>query len=148
MEKSDQKKATTDQWFQYFQIVIDDIKFAKMQQWRLVYYILLLQVAIVGVYAMPGKFYMEITILFTLSAFLAIFGTYFLIKFQNDLTCYRNRKGKCIDNFPYDLRDIVRDEKAEGDPGYYISFLRLQISIIWISVALVGWIIGFWKLIF
>jgi hypothetical protein len=148
MDEQKSPSIAVAEWLSYHQTLIEDIKFAKSQQWRLAYYVLLLQGAIIGLSKTLPTHNVTIIILSMATLFIAIFGTYFLLKFQNDMTRYRSNIKKVRSKFPSDLKEIATYESAEGDPAYYSGFLYFIISFIWLGAILVGWSIGFWNFIF
>jgi hypothetical protein len=135
-------------WLSYHRLLVDDIKYAKSQQWRLAYYILLLLAAVIALSKTLGSEPEVKIILFITSLLLAAAGTHFLRKFQKDLTRYRQNISKVRAKFPDDLRDVATYEPAEGDPTYYADFLHLLIGVIWVAFIFVAWAIKFWNLIF
>jgi hypothetical protein len=148
MEEQNSTDISVSDCLSYHQTLIDDIKFAKGQQWRLAYYILLLEGAIIGIFkALPKRTAITI-VLFTTVLVVSAFGTLFLFKFQKDLTRYRGNIKKIRANFPEELKKISAYEPAEGDSTYYAGFLVFIVSVIWVGFVFVGWIIGFWNLIF
>lgn len=148
MEEIKPASTKLSDWLAYYQILIEDARYAKNQQWRLCYYVLLLLVAVIGLSRALGQKPEVTTILFTTSVILAIAGTYFLLKFQKDLRRYRQTIGNVRDKFPEDLQELVRYKPAEGESTYYVDFLYLSIGVIWAGAIFVGWTIGFWSLLF
>ncbi len=148
MEESKPASTKLSDWLAYYQILIEDVRYVKNQQWRLCYYTLLLLVAVIGLWGALGQMPKVRVILFTTSVILAIVGTYFLLKFQKDLRRYRQTIGNVRDKFPDDLQELVRYKPAEKDSTYYTDFLCFLIGVIWAGVIFVGWRIGFWGLLF
>ncbi len=139
MEESNNKTIELSDWIAYYKILVEDIQYAKNQQWRLTYYIVLLLAAIIGLSELfKTKSILQIILLIA-AVLLGILGTYFLNKFQKDLTRYRENIGKVRNKFFGDLQEISRFEPAEGNPTYYVSFLSLLIGVIWVSVFFVVW---------
>jgi hypothetical protein len=148
MEESTIESPKLSDWLSYHRLLVDDIKYAKSQQWRLAYYTLLLLAAVIGLSKALDSGPEVKIILFITSVLLAVAGTYFLRKFQKDLTRYRQNISKVREKFPNDLREIATYEPAEGAPTYYADFLHLLIGVIWAAVIFVAWAIKFWNLIF
>jgi hypothetical protein len=136
-------------WLAYYQILIDDIKYAKQQQWRLAYYALLLFAAVVALSGYLDSKPSSTITLFIVKFFLAVSGTYYLRKFQRDIRRYRTNVSTIRNKyFPPDLRDIAQYEPADKDPYYYGDFLTLLVAVIWLSWFFVAWAIDFWRLLF
>lgn len=136
-------------WLSYYKILIEDIRYAKNQQWRLAYYTLLL----LGATAAASRYLkppLQATIALFLAALaLSIFATHYLFKFQRDLWRYRTNVSRIREEkFPDDLRDISKYDPAEKDPYYYSDFLTLLVVVIWVVLFFVAWAIGFWQLLF
>jgi hypothetical protein len=148
MEESRKESPKLSDWLSYHRLLVDDIKYAKSQQWLLAYYILLLLAAVIGLSKALGTKPEVTIVLFITSLVLAVSGTCFLTKFQQDLNRYRKNIKRVREKFPDDLQDIAKYEPAEGDPGYYATFLYLLIGVIWVGVIFVGWAIKFWHLLF
>ena len=142
------KQTKLSDWLAYYSILIEDIRYAKNQQWRLCYYVLLLLGAVIGLSRVLGQSPQVRIILFIASVTLAVAGTHYLLKFQEDLRRYRETIRDVRSKFPKDLQELVRYKPAEEDSTYYIDFLRLLIIVIWAGVVFVGWGIGFWGLLF
>jgi hypothetical protein len=138
MQKTNYSPIELSNWIAYYKILVEDIRYAKNQQWRLTYYIVLLLAALIGLSELFKRNWILQTILIIAAILLAIFGTRFLCKFQKDLTRYRSNIGKIRKKFPGYLHDIAKFEPAEGNPTYYVSFLSLLIGVIWVSVFLVA----------
>ena len=85
MEESKTGSPQLSDWLSYHRLLVDDIQYAKSQQWRLAYYILLLMAAVIGLSKTLGSETKVTIILFITSLMLATAGTYFLHKFQKDL---------------------------------------------------------------
>jgi hypothetical protein len=136
-----------DQWISYYQILIDDVKYAKSQQWQVSYYVMILLAAIIGLSkVLPQKIAVKI-VLFIAAFLLATIGTYILLRFQKDLRRYRENIAKIRNVFPDDLKEIATYKPAE-DKSYYVNILYILIGTIWVSVLFVGWVIGFWSILF
>ena len=135
-------------WLAYYQILIDDVKYAKGQQWHVSYYILILLSAAIGLSKILSIKPVTQIVLFVFSCILATVGTLILSRFQKDLRRYRENISKVRSKFPEDLHDIANYEPAEEDPSYYAFVLYVQIATIWVAVGFAGWAIGFWKLLF
>jgi hypothetical protein len=118
MEESKSQSTKLSDWLAYYQLLIEDVRYAKSQQWRLCYYILLLLGAVFGLSRVFGQKSEIIIVLFIISVILAIAGTHFLLKFQRDLKRYRENIKNVRDKFPEDLQKIVRYKPAEEDPTY------------------------------
>jgi hypothetical protein len=102
MEESKSQSTKLSDWLAYYQILIEDVRYAKSQQWRLCYYILLLLGAVFGLSRVFGQKSEIIIVLFIISVILAIAGTHFLLKFQRDLKRYRENIKNVRDKFPED----------------------------------------------
>jgi len=92
-------------WIAYYQILIDDIKYAKRQQWNLCYYALLIFGAIVGL-TQIGNLNLKnyIDEIRWIAVGLATSISCFLIQFQLDIWRYRKNVKKIVKNkFPEDL---------------------------------------------
>ena len=148
METTIPESPSVSNWLSYHQNLVENIKYAKSQQWRLAYYILLLLAGVIGLSRTLGAQPQVSIILFLIAVALAVAGTHFLLKFQNDLTRYRKNIKKVREKFPVDLQELSAHEPAEGDPSYYTDFLYLLVSVIWVATALVAWVIGFVQLVF
>ena len=86
MSDKPQKVECLSDWLAYYQILIDDIKYAKRQQWNLCYYALLIFGAIVGLTQIENlnlKNYIDEIRWIAMS--LATFISCFLIQFQFDI---------------------------------------------------------------
>jgi len=137
------------EWLTYYRILVDDIRFAKQQQWRLTYYTLLLLAAIIAISRHLEPELSATIVLFIIALALATAGTYYLERFQKDLIRYRSDVAKIRqEKFPPDLGNIAAYKPAEKDPAYYRDFLILLIIVIWVGLFLVGWAIKFWHLLF
>lgn len=148
-ERSELTTASLTDWLAYYKILIEDIKYAKTQQWRLAYYTLVLLGAIVALSQYLNPKLPATIVLFIAALLIAIFGTYYLRKFQKDLRRYRTNVSRIREKrFPADLREVSKFEPAEKDPAYYTDFLNLLIVVIWVGLFLVGWAIKFWHLLF
>ena len=143
MNQLNNHKTKLSDWLTYHKILIDDIQYAKNQQWRLAYYTILLLAAVFGLSKVLITNSVIVNILFLIAILLGVVGTYFLLKFQKDIKRYRQNIGKVRENFPEDLYHIAKFEKAEGKPTYYASFLILMIGVIWAGVFIVGWSLKF-----
>ena len=142
------EKTNLADWLAYYHILIEDVRYAKSQQWRLCYYILLLLVAVFALSRTLGQKTEVSIVLFITAILLAIAGTYFLFKFQKDLRRYRENIKNVRNKFPKDLQEIVRYKPAEEASTYYIDFLYLLIGVIWAGVIFLSWTVGFWGLLF
>ena len=80
MEKSRTEPPKLSDWLSYHRLLVDDIKYAKSQQWRLAYYTLLLLAAVIGLSKTLGSEFEVTIVLFITSIILAVAGTYFLHK--------------------------------------------------------------------
>ena len=129
-------------WLAYYQILIDDIKYAKRQQWNLCYYALLIFGAIVGLTQIENlnlKNYIDE--MRWIAVGLATLISCFLIQFQLDIWRYRKNIERIIDNkFPNELADIASYPKASGR-FYYIFFLIFSIGIIWAGYLAVWFVL-------
>lgn len=136
-QHSDQTR--TAAWLTYYDILVNDIRFAKSQIWRLVYYVILLYAAIFYLSNSPhfgtvGKY-----ILFFSSLFLASFGSHYLLGFYKDIKIYRKKLEDTRVNLPCDLGKIARPEST--DPKHE-RLKHLLLIVIWISFLLVVWAMG------
>ena len=104
MEEAKTESPKLSDWLSYHRLLVDDIKYAKSQQWRLAYYTLLLLAAIIGLSKTLGSGPEVKIILFVTSLALAVAGTYFLRKFQKDLTRYRQNISKVREKFPLNFK--------------------------------------------
>ncbi len=137
-----------DQWISYYQILIDDVKYTKNRQWQISYYtMILLAAAIIGLSTALNQKPIQI-ILFIISGLLAAVGTYILVRFQKDLRRYRENITKVRLRFPGGLKEIASYKPAEEDKSYYVNILYIQIGTIWVSVVFVGWVVGFWSILY
>ena len=148
MEESNKEPPKLSDWLSYHRLLVDDIKYVKNQQWRLTFYTLLLLAGIIALSKTIDSGPEVKIILFIISLMLAAAGTYFLLKFQKDLTRYRENISKVREKFPDDLRKIATYVPAEGDPTYYSDFLFLLVGVIWATLIFVAWAIKFWNLLF
>jgi uncharacterized membrane protein len=147
MEESKTESAKLSDWLSYHRLLVDDIKYAKSQQWSLTYYTLLLLATVVGLSKTLGSGPEVKIILFLVALIIAVAGTHFLRKFQKDLTRYRQNISKVREKFPKDLKKIADYVPAEGDPTYYADFLHLLIGAIWVAAIFTAWAINFLDLI-
>jgi hypothetical protein len=148
MGNTEPESTNLSDWLAYYQILIEDVRYGKSQQWRLCYYILLLLVALFALSRTLGQKTEVTIVLFIAAVLLGTAGTHFLLKFQKDLRRYRENIKSVRDKFPKDLQEIARYKPAEEDSTYYIDFLYLLIGVIWAGVIFLGWTIGFWGLLF
>jgi hypothetical protein len=142
MSDKPQKVECLSDWLVYYQTLIDDIKYAKRQQWNLCYYALLIFGAIVGLTQIENlnlKNYIDKIKWVAMG--LATFTSCFLILFQRDIWRYRKNIKKIIDNkFPNDLADIASYPKASSR-FYYIFFLIFSIGIVWTGYVAVWFVL-------
>jgi len=118
-------------WIAYYRILIDDIKFAKRQQWNICYYTLLIFGAIIGLTQIKNlELRNYVCLIISIAAFIAIYVSYLLIQFQMDIWRYRKNAKIIIENkFPYDIASIASYPKA-ASWKYYVSFPIFAILII------------------
>ena len=133
-----------------YQITIDDIRYAKRQQWAITYYGLLLITGILGFYKLIQSSKTNIAcfekgILFALAVLIALMGTWILCTFQKSLCEYRERLVRIInkkENFSKKFKDALGDISRDYTSFYYYfgSIVFPFILILWIAAGFVFWI--------
>jgi hypothetical protein len=145
MVEHNSPKISLSDWLSYYQILGEDVKFAKLQQWRLAYYILLIQGAIIAIHTqLTGKIAATI-MLFIITFFVSAVGTRYLYRFHDDLKGYRENMFKVIKKIPDELIKTADLKPLEEVDKQYKIFLGFIVSIIWTGFVFVGWILGIWN---
>ena len=122
-----------------YQLFIDGIKQAKKQQWRIVYYVFLLQAAIVaGLEKILNGRYLDNNILVFLGGLMS-FGAaaccnYFIVKYEGDMARYREKKMEIGSKLKFEKESTI-----DEDHDVKIMFIAVSsISCIFVLFILIG----------